>query len=223
MAADDLRDADIAGVQRAINDLETRRTWVPQPQATAKALESVIDALERDKAKGEAFGATPLQRAAAAKAQEALPGKRAELASAEAYEQLSREIAGERGKLAQLKGKPASDIKAAMLKAVIGERSHLFTYALVLFCVLFIQLAQIMLPAVAGRAEIDAARAKAAVIVESPAVPLVIEGTLTPPGPLTQAAAARRDEKAARTKRLPAPAAPAQQKRIGGLAGKLSQ
>lgn len=148
--------SDVAG---AIRELEAKLARIPAPRASSIALKREVDSLERDAAQ-KGREQIKLREAAAA----LLPGKRAELSSAESYEELQAELKKLRGSRTELVGKAGKDYKAAIVNVVsfglVSGEAHAISYVLVLLSVLMLQCAQILLPSVSGNAELMASQAK---------------------------------------------------------------
>jgi hypothetical protein len=227
IAADERAHTTLADLDQRIEELMARYQRSPQPKGTRATLAREIAALERDAGRKEKSF-----REAAAAAAKALPAKRAELSQLEAFLKLEADLAVARAERQQRKGEPPGDVKGAIFSAITGADGHLLSYGMVLFAVLFLQLGQILLPTVAGRAEIEAARAAAARIDGVPAGPAsesVPDLKAQPAAAAPEAQRIRPDETrpSARGMRDPKPAAPARapgkaRARPGRLAGKLN-
>lgn len=166
VAADEKADAADKDLARRVTELETRRSWMPRPTGTASALRIQVASLEKD-----AGNRASQFREAALAAAKVLGPKRGELATAEAYEAIEAELTLVRAKQAKTAGRGMVDVKAAIWsKLPWGEGGgHGITYALIGISVVFIQLGSILVPSLAGSAELAAMRATAGPSEEAPA------------------------------------------------------
>lgn len=188
----------VVNLEKRLNDLETRRSWLEEKIGAAlpAAIKAEVDALQATIDRGSARTATPVERNAAKAAAEAIVAKRRDLSSAESRIALDKEMVETRAALAKAKERPPADAKAALLGPAYG-------IYLTIFCVAVIQIGQIVLGAVSGQSEAFAARAKAISLtptevtapvkaIEPPKpAPAPITLKPMPPGPLALALAER--------------------------------
>lgn len=248
-AKDTQHESSITDVDRRIKELESEASWKVAVFADPDGLRGEIAGLEKQEAmKGKDFAAS---RAAAAAA---LPGKRAELSAVLRKHQIDRELADLREKRTLQLGQPTSDPKSKVLGVILGlvgiAAGDKLTYGLIMLGVALVQMGQIMLPAIAGKSEIIAARAASVSLVEEARVEILEpakqqqQARLEPPrseaitlkplaGPMAQAALAQIAERQAAQKKAEAAAAkrkapskttkaaPPPKPATGGLASKL--
>lgn len=178
-AKDTQASSSITDIDKRIAELEGETRWKQAVFADPDALRGEIAGLEKQaEAKGKDMA--DVRKAAAL----ALPVKRADLSAVMRKLQVERELNDLREKRTVQLGQPSSDPKSKVLGVILGvvgiAAGDKLTYGLILLGVALVQMGQIMLPAIAGKSEIIAARAAAANIDTGEASVRILDVTPTP-------------------------------------------